>query len=319
MCYCQHLVFRSLTRDPNAPPHYFNHMMCGTINLPDEHRPLWSKVGAISAIIPPESDQSCPADLCVSSIDSVSPLPPCSALPLLHSFWHLASDFFTFCFPVSLFRRGWEWLGSVYREWDRLRMGELTMRFERIKCPLIELLSRSGWRGECVSSLKLQTRKHSGFPDVRCWVIVLSVDCSRVHVHTSLIKRPNVNAKHGQGFDAKQPPPPSPSAQYLEMCSIRTFLFVALFAWRAMFSVHSLPVGPNWVTINGPIVEVTGCFGSSQGFGNKLEGKEREKKKGKWKFFCALFPGLEDGTMATLGCNPHLQGRSRDKEALLLC
>lgn len=175
------------------------------------------------------------------------------------------------------------------------------MRFERIKCPLLELLSRSSRRGEFISSLQLQTRKHSGFPDVRCWFIVLAVDCSGVHVHTSLIERPNVNAKHGQGFDAKQPPSPlSPSAHYLEMCSIRTFLFVTLFAWRAMFSVHSLPVGPNWVTINGPIVEVTGCFGSSQGFGNKLEGKEREKK-GKMEILLRIVSGFRRWHHGNLG------------------
>lgn len=74
-------------------------------------------------------------------------------------------------------------------------------------------------------------------------------------------------------------------------------------------------VGRNWVTINGAIVEVTGCFSSSQGFSNKLGGKG---KKLRVEFFSTLFPGSKDRTMATFNSNPHLQGRPNDKVPLFL-
>lgn len=72
----------------------------------------------------------------------------------------------------------------------------------------------------------------------------------------------------------------------LEMCAIRThpfaapglfFLFVCL---ERMFStpppvpppspIPPAPVHPNWVTINGPIVKVSGCSSSSRGLQTQI-------------------------------------------------
>ena len=49
------------------------------------------------------------------------------------------------------------------------------------------------------------------------------------------------------------------------------------FAWRACSAFTPLPAGRNWVTINGTIVEVTGCFSSSQASGDRLEGKRESR------------------------------------------
>ena len=75
------------------------------------------------------------------------------------------------------------------------------------------------------------------------------------------------------------------------------------FAWRACSALTPLSAGRNWVTINGAIVEVTGCFSSSQASGDKLEGK-RERRS--WILFSTLFLGRRDRAMATFGSSPTL-------------
>lgn len=84
----------------------------------------------------------------------------------------------------------------------------------------------------------------------------------------------------------------SPLANRLEMFLIRTHPFAALvfffflFCLKRMFSIPSSPVHPKWVTINGPIVKVSGCSSSSRGLQTQIgeEGeREREKKGVKWE------------------------------------
>lgn len=94
-------------------------------------------------------------------------------------------------------------------------------------------------------------------------------------------KRSKWPCKTQAGFQCKAAPKP------LEMCDkdapILSRLFFFLFVCpERMFSTPPSrpPTHPNWVTINGPIVKVSGCSSSSQGLQTQIEGEGEKKTNG---------------------------------------
>lgn len=231
---------------------------------PDEQRPLGCGVGAISPIIPPRPDQSRP------------------------------------CGPVCA----------------RVDLPESSLAGGHKSCVVVQAAAKP-----VDGQVSFEGIAQRAFPLCRSraatlWILSSYASCFGL-VLARLIKRANGHAKHRRGSNAKQPLAP-PSANRLEMCSIRTRPFVALVLFffflpsplslfvclKGKFSSPSSPAHPNWVTINGPIVKVSGCCGSSRGEeegGHKLEGKERGVAGGGdvVEFLRSLFAGLEDGAMAT--------------------